>query len=177
MRKVWLYIAMSLDGYIADSAGGVGWLDEQAAVSESGEDSYAEFIRGIDTVLLGWNTYHQIVTELSPGEWVYGGLTSYVFTHRAMPSTDEIRFTDSPPAVLVRRLRAARGKDIWVCGGANLARQLVGAELIDRYCITVVPVLLGDGVRLFDGLPLAIRLRPLGARTLGGMTELLYARE
>lgn len=73
MREISLFIAMSLDGYIADSRGGVDWLTGQ---KEDGEmiDTYSLFIRDVDTVLMGWNTYHQIVTELSPEQWIYEGL-------------------------------------------------------------------------------------------------------
>lgn len=67
MRKVILYIAMSLDGYIADENGGVSWLSGQDPAGES-EGTYPEFVRGIDTVVMGWETYHQVVTELSPEE-------------------------------------------------------------------------------------------------------------
>ena len=74
MRRIILFIAMSLDGYIADEKGGVDWLSD-IQTEENGENSYSHFIKEIDTVVTGWNTYHQIVTELSPGEWVYKGLT------------------------------------------------------------------------------------------------------
>lgn len=67
MRKVVLFIAMSLDGYIADSNGGVEWLNGQDNDNEN-IDTYSEFTKDIDIVLMGWNTYHQIVTELSPTE-------------------------------------------------------------------------------------------------------------
>lgn len=80
MREVVLFIAMSLDGYIAESDGGVGWLSGQDADAED-QDSYSEFAQNIDTVVMGWNTYHQIVTELSPDEWVYGDFATYVITH------------------------------------------------------------------------------------------------
>lgn len=65
MRKITLFIAMSLDGYIADNNGGVNWLNGQENDSEN-IDVYSEFVKDIDTVIMGWNTYHQIVTELSP---------------------------------------------------------------------------------------------------------------
>ena len=65
MREVVLFIAMSLDGYIADEQGGVEWLRGQDP-GAADPDSYADFIRDVDTVVMGWNTYHQIMTELSP---------------------------------------------------------------------------------------------------------------
>ena len=83
MRKVTLFIAVSLDGYIADRNGDVNWLNGQ---EENGDNfgSYSEFISGIDTVIMGWNTYHQVVTELSPDEWVYPEQKSYVITHLSL---------------------------------------------------------------------------------------------
>ena len=84
MRKVVLFIAMSLDGFIADRRGGVDWLSGQG--SGASFDAYGAFIQNVDTVLMGWNTYHQIITELAPGEWPYTGLACYVFTHRVQPA-------------------------------------------------------------------------------------------
>lgn len=69
MKKISLFIAMSLDGYIADNNGRVDWLNGQENDSEN-IDVYSEFVKNIDTVIMGWNTYHQIVTELSPNDWV-----------------------------------------------------------------------------------------------------------
>ena len=63
MRKIVLFIAMSLDGYIADTDGGVDWLAGQEDDAAESDDSYAEFVNSVDTVIMGWKTYHQIVTE------------------------------------------------------------------------------------------------------------------
>lgn len=175
MRKVSLFIAMSLDGFIADSNGGVDWLSGQGDDAET-VDVYAEFAKTIDTVLMGRNTYHQIVTELSPGQWVYDDFTTYVITHRGQPSSEKIRFVDTDPVDLVKRLKAERGKDIWICGGANLVQQMVSADLIDLYYITVIPTLLGSGVRLFGGAEGEIKLRLLKTQSYNGMTDLIYTR-
>ena len=113
MREVVLFIAMSLDGYIAESDGGVGWLSGQDADAED-QDSYSEFAQDIDTVVMGWNTYHQIVTELSPGEWVYGDFATYVITHNQATSDEQITFTDENPLNLVEKLKRRDGKDIWI---------------------------------------------------------------
>ena len=148
MRKISLFIAMSLDGYIADREGSVDWLRGQDNDGED-MDTSSKFAESIDTVIMGWNTYHQITTELSPEEWVYQDFTTYVITHRQRTSTEKIRFTDRDPVDLARRLKEESGKDIWICGGANIVSQLVNEDLIDCYHITVIPTLLGSGIRLF----------------------------
>ena len=101
MRRISLFIAMSLDGYIADSKGGVGWLNGQDSENED-IDTYSEFAKTIDTILMGWNTYHQIVTELSPKEWVYNSFITYVITHKENISSDKIRFENTNPVGLVK---------------------------------------------------------------------------
>lgn len=173
MRTVVLFIAMSLDGYIADSTGGVGWLSGQENDGEI-KDTYSEFIKEIDTVIMGWNTYHQIVTELSPQEWVYSGMTSYVLTHRKIQDTEEIKFTENHPCELVQQLRREQGKGIWICGGAYVVHQLMEKNLIDRFHISLIPTLLGNGIRLFGTLEQEQRLKLIRTETYNGIVELVY---
>lgn len=172
MRKVVLYIAMSLDGYIADREGKVDWL--VGSGDEENIDTYSAFIQGIDTVVMGWKTYHQIVTELSPDEWVYQGLTSYVITHRELPSTEEVRFVEESPCELVKRLKDTPGKGIWICGGGSIIQPLVRNKLIDEYHITVIPTILGSGTRLFGETTEETRLKLLRTQSYNGITELIY---
>ena len=153
MRKISLFIAMSLDGYIADSKGGVDWLKGQGNDNDN-IDTYSEFVKNIDTILMGWNTYHQVVTELSPQEWVYNDFTTYVITHRNHTSSEKICFVNINPVDLVKSLKEKNGKDIWICGGANIVQQLVNEDLIDCYYITIIPILLGSGIRLFENCKL-----------------------
>lgn len=89
MRKVRLFIAISLDGYIADKEGGVHWLEGQGDTHED-IDVYSEFVKDIDTILMGWNTYRQVITELSPDEWIYSDFLTYVFTYRKCSSTEKL---------------------------------------------------------------------------------------
>ena len=178
MRKVVLYIAMSLDGCIADTDGGVDWLNSTADVpgNEKEESSYDAFIRDVDTVIMGWNTYHQIVMKLSPDRWVYEGIPCYVLTHREMEDTEEITFIDTPVCDLVKILRREEGKNIWICGGAQVAEALMHEDLIDRYQITVAPVILGEGIRLFPELPGEKHLRLTDVRQYGSFAELTFER-
>lgn len=175
MRNVVLFIAMSLDGYIADKNGGVDWLKGQDANAET-LDTYSLFVKDVDTVLMGWNTYHQIVTELSPSQWVYEDLTSYVITHREIPSTDKIRFTGKDPCRLVSELKQEPGKKIWICGGANMIQQLVSAGQVDEYYISVIPTILGSGIRLFGTVPHELPLTLVHTQTYNGITDLIYTR-
>lgn len=175
MRKISLFIAMSLDGYIADSKGGINWLNGQGNDDEN-IDTYSEFAKTIDTILMGWNTYHQVITELSPEEWIYNKFTTYVITHNEHTSSENIRFVNINPVDLVKKLKEENGKDVWICGGANLIQQLVNEDLIDYYYITVVPTLLGSGIRLFENVNYEIKLRLLGTQSYNGMTDLIYTR-
>lgn len=175
MKKVVLFIAMSLDGYIADEKGRVNWLSGHGNEEEN-IDTYSAFIKNIDTVLMGWNTYHQVTTELSPNEWVYSGMTTYVFTHREESSTIEIKFTDENPVTLIKQLKQEEGKDIWICGGANLIQQLINADLIDKYYISIIPTILGKGIRLFGESPKEQKLKLLKEQNYNGIVDVIYER-
>lgn len=175
MRKVVLFIAMSLDGYIADRNGGVDWLDGQCNDVEN-EDTYSEFIKDIDTVVMGWTTYNQVVTELSPSEWVYSDLNSYVITHHEQISTKNIQFVHESPCDLVRRLKEENGKDIWICGGASIVQQLMQDGLIDKFYISIIPTILGSGVRLFGAIDTEIKLKLTQTQNYNGITEVVYER-
>ncbi len=175
MRKVVLFIAMSLDGYIADKNGNVDWLNGQSH-NEENIDTYSIFIKDVDTVVMGWNTYHQIVTELSPTEWVYADLTSYVITHRELSSTNNIIFTKKDTCDIVNELKQDQGKNIWICGGANIIQPLIKADLIDEYYISVIPTILGSGIRLFGTISKEIKLKLVHTQTYNGITDLIYTR-
>ncbi len=110
--------------------------------------SYPEFIKRVDTVVMGWNTYHQIVTELSPDEWVYKRMKSYVITHQKLTGTEEIITTDQPLDELVVNLKQQEGKDIWICGG----------------------------IRLFDKEHEELKLKLMSTQSYNGMTDLVYER-
>lgn len=174
-RKVILYLGVSLDGYLADADGGVDWL-EVYHPGGAEDDGYRAFFEGVDTILMGMKTYLQIVTELSPNNWPYRKKKSVVFTHRKMHSTEFVEFVSGDAADFVSQLRKQQGKDIWVCGGAELVSQLIQADAIDVYDITILPVLLGSGIPLFrQGNPLTeLRLEQLKA--CGSSIRAIYTR-
>lgn len=175
MRKVVLFIAMSLDGYIASPDGGIDWLaGEDAASSDFG--SYERFIAGVSDVVMGYNTYHQLTTELMPGAWPYAAQRTHVLTHKKGEAPQEgVSFTDEPVGTLIARLKTEPGGEIWICGGASVANQCMRAGLIDRYHINMIPVLRGAGIRLFARLAEAVPLKLLSTDSYNGIVDLVYA--
>lgn len=175
-RKVILYISQSLDGFIADSKGSVDWIlgNNQEYISDYG---YENFIKNIDTVILGANTYKQIKNELSPDKWVYKDLQSYVLTNEKIKDTTNIKYVNMNIKELINRLQQEKGKNIWICGGANLVNQCVKENLIDEYQITTVPVILGSGIRLFEENNKNIRLELQDTAEENGLILGIYAKK
>lgn len=141
MKRVKLFIATSLDGYIARSNGDIDWLYTDQ------DYGYTNFLKNIDTVLMGGKTYRQV---LDFGDWPYATKKSYVFTHDLQSeSTEDITFIHHDIAGCVRRLKEEKGKDIWLVGGAAINTILLEAGLIDELWLFKMPVLLGSGIPLF----------------------------
>jgi dihydrofolate reductase len=171
MGLVQCYIAASLDGYIADASGGVGWLDE----FQGGEDDYGyeEFFERLGAVVVGATTYEQI-PDL--GGWPYGEVPAWVFTHRDLPKYHgaNATFTDGDVASVTRHIQREVDGNVWLVGGADLVRQYVEASLLDELILFVVPTLLGDGIPLFQKAQQK-RLDLKSAKRRGmGLVELRY---
>lgn len=174
-RRVVLYIAMSLDGYIADRQGGVGWLTGHDGAVPS-DEGYEAFIAGIDTVVMGYRTYRQIVEELTPGHWPYEGMRGYVASGQARAKTAHVSFIGGDIVGFVQGLRGQEGKDIWLVGGADLVESFIQADAIDVYQITIIPTILGSGVRLFGAPSSTIPLQLQEHKTESGMLMLQYTK-
>ncbi len=177
MKQLILYIAMSLDGYVADTQGGVAWLDGDG--SEAGSlGSYPDFYASVDTIILGYRTYEQIITELAIDAWPYVGKTCYVLTHRDLPDIHEgdkhIHFTQQPLAQLLAEL--ADAERIWLCGGAQIAQEAIACDLIDEYRLSLIPCILGAGIPLFATAAPTRLLKLEGTSQSNGIAELRYTR-
>lgn len=183
-KKTVLFVAVSLDGFIADDQCGVTWLSGHNA-DYRGDNGYSDFLDQVDTVVMGRTTYEQIVTELSPGEWPYPGKNCFVFTHQAVgvrcdDPEAKVVFVSEDIQVWLERIRHkhfSEGGLIWICGGADLANQFLAADLIDEYYLNVFPVILGKGTPLFrqDNPQLRVRLKSLDK--CNGIVTAIYERE
>lgn len=145
-RKLIVYIAVSLDGYIAKADGDISWL---SAVEQEGEDyGYSKFIETIDTVIMGRKTYHKVLTF--GGEFPHKGRKCYVVTRSKRSATSNLEFYNDDIGALVKKLRSKPGKHIFLDGGAQLINSYMKLDLIDEYIISVIPVLLGGGIPLYN---------------------------
>ena len=145
-RKTVLFIAMSLDGYIAGPNDDLGFL---SMVEQAGEDyGYAEFDSSVDTVIMGRKTYEWVMKQVP--EFPHSGKESFIVTRTSRPPIGKTQFyTGSLPA-LIKRLKSESGKNIFVDGGAEVVNVLLKEGLIDEFVISIIPILLGEGVRLFQ---------------------------
>ena len=176
MGKIVLYLAMSVDGYIADEQGGVDWLCGDGS-QPNASGSYPAFYETTDAIIMGWNTYQQIVTQLAPNSWPYQGRPCYVVTHRKKSSQQGIFFWNGELLALANKLMADYTGNIWICGGASVAGQLLKEDYIDRLWLSVIPVVLGKGIRLFSELPQRLPLKLIGTQQYNGIVDLIYERQ
>ena len=151
MTKISLYIATSLDGFIADAGGGVGWLP--AGDGDGGDDfGYADFYGTVSALIMGRRTYDQVRQF---GDWPYPGKPAYVFTTRPADEAPPagVQFIQTTASDFVQTIAPQYADGIiWLVGGASLADQFRTAGLIDEYRVFVIPVILGRGISLFGGV-------------------------
>lgn len=156
MKKVTLYIAASLDGFIARKDGSVDWLPVPV---EGGEDyGYAAYLETVDTLVMGRKTYEQ-VRMLGP--WPYGDRRCVVFSgRRGGQHDDRAEWAEGDIAAWVRELKEGESEGgIWLVGGAEVIAACLAGDVVDEIILTTVPVLLGEGIRLFPETTWMTRLR------------------
>jgi dihydrofolate reductase len=141
MRRVRYRVAMSLDGYIAGPNGEIDWIVHDPSID------FAAIYAGFDTVLLGRRTY-ELTQQPGAPAWP-AGWRVFVFSRTLKPSEHPaVDVVSTDLASTVSRLRAERGRDIWLFGGGGLCASLLAADLVDQIEVAIMPVLLGGGVPL-----------------------------
>lgn len=172
-RKVILYIAMSLDGYIAREDNDISWLD---SVEDSDEDyGYGNFIQDIDTVIMGRKTYEIVISFGT--EFPHKGKKCYVISRTKTGHEEGVEYYSESLEGLIADLKNKEGKNIFIDGGAEIVNELLKSNLIDEFVISIVPVLLGSGIRLFkDGSP-ELRIELISSKQFKtGLVQLWYQK-
>jgi dihydrofolate reductase len=172
MRKIKLYIACSLDSYIAGENGSIDWLFSDA------DYGYTKFYNSIDTILVGRKTYDQSLTF---EEYPYKGKKVYVFTHKAeiekKKKIPDVEYIDDDIPEFVRRLiqQPVGNKDIWLLGGGEIVSIFLNADLVDEIILSIHPIILGKGIPLFSNIKKRVNLRLLESIPFeSGLVQLHY---
>lgn len=144
-RKLILYIAISLDGFIATSDNDLSFL---SIVDQKGEDyGYYDFVNSIDTIIIGRKSYEKVI---SMGyDYPHIDKEVYIISRKEPTTISSFRFYSGNLTALVLELKSKPGKNIYCDGGAEIVTELLKDKLIDEFFISIIPILLGDGIRLF----------------------------
>lgn len=178
--RVTVHMAASLDGFIARRDGTVDWLetaDEYPAGETMSPEFITAFLDGIGCYVMGARTYETALEFEAKGfGWSYGDKPVYVLTHRELPRTrDTIQFHAGDLAQFITAELRPRYQSIWIVGGSVLCAESLRLGLVDEVSFSIMPVLIGDGIRFFDHLDQDVALHLADAKAYrNGMVELRY---
>jgi dihydrofolate reductase len=157
--KVSVYIATSLDGYIAREDGDLDWLPGSDGEFGNEDLGFKAFMDAVDVVVMGRNTYEMV---LASGQWPYGSKRILVLSSKLnelpQESPDTVELRSCSPAELARDLLESGAKHLWVDGGKTI-QGFLNAGLIQEIVVTRIPVLIGSGIPLFGPLDKDLKLR------------------
>jgi dihydrofolate reductase len=178
MRKIIVFIATSADGFIARKDGSVDWLDRPAP---KGNYGMAEFYKSVDTILYGRKTYDTAVKFVEQGLEIPddgSAMRNYVFSRRRAPKKilRGFEFVKEPIKKFTKRLRAQKGKDIWMMGGGEIIASFLDIGEIDEFIIHVIPTFIGEGIPLIAPRHRTVPLKLVSTKKYSdGVVRLHYA--
>jgi dihydrofolate reductase len=177
MRKIMVHIAISADGFIARKDGGIDWLDRPAP---KGVDyGLAAFYKSIDTILYGRKTYDVAVKFVEEGMPIPtdARVRNYVFSRRRPPKKilPGFEFVKEPIKKFTKRLRAQKGKDIWMMGGGGIIASFLDVGELDEFVVSVIPVFIGEGIPLIAPKRRTVPLKLVSTKKFpDGVVQLHY---
>lgn len=169
-RTLALFIASSLDGYIATKDENLDWL---FTVEGLGDNGYSDFYNTIDTVLMGRTTYDWIM-KYTPGGYPYKDKVNYVFSRKEHPNTEAVTFIKDDIITFITDLKLQDGGKIWIVGGGEIVSYFLEHALIDEIFITIAPRIIGEGRPLFVPAKYTLDLTLQGTKTFNQFVEFHY---
>jgi dihydrofolate reductase len=165
-----LYIASSLDSYIAKEDDSLQWLFKAEG---QGDNGFSNFYETIDTILLGRRTYEQILV-LENGKFPYTDKKCYVFSNSVNESNEYVEFVKDDILNFTNKLKRQQGKNIWIVGGGILLSSFLKEKLVDEFIITIAPTIIGNGIPLFQKEDLEIELSLKNITRFNQFAQLTY---
>ncbi|MBS4203469.1 dihydrofolate reductase family protein [Lederbergia citrea] len=169
-RNIVLFIAQSLDGYIATKGDSLDWLFK---IEGEGDNGYTEFFETIDTILIGKRTYDWIMKQ-EKGQFPYKNKDCYVFSRSQLEDTNDVKFVNEDIVTFTNNLKKEEGKNIWIVGGGDLLHTFLKEKLVDELVLTIAPSIIGDGIPLFKVGDYQLDLYLKGTRTFNQFVEIHY---
>jgi len=175
--KMTIHMVSSLDGFIAKKDNSISWLDTADRYEDGvAEEDAGEFMKTIDCFVIGARTYEHALELSKDFGWPYGDVPTIVLSHRKLPvHRNNIQIYSCDLTTLVEEHLKSRYRNVWCVGGAMLVRDLIRQQLAGEIRISVIPVILGDGLPFFDhiGREQALHLKGITAYK-SGIAELWY---
>lgn len=174
--RVSVFIATSLDGFIAREEGDIDWLIEANQLAEQGEDcGYKAFMSSIDMMVMGRLSYEKVLTF---DEWPYADMPVTVLSSRSINIPEHLKSyvtqTSDAPKVILENLAKKDIQHIYIDGGLTI-QSFLKAGLVDEITLTLIPILIGSGKRLFGELDNDLKLKLLSTSSYaGGFVQMRY---
>ncbi|MFD9625867.1 dihydrofolate reductase family protein [Peribacillus muralis] len=171
-RKTVLYIASSLDGFIAREDGSLDWL---YATEGEGDNGYGTFYETIDTVIMGNKTYQH--TKVLADEFPYKDKKCYVFSRQNEGKNDgNVQYINEDIASFIQVLKKQGGSKIWIVGGSELLDVFMKEKLVDEFIVAIIPIILGKGIPLYKADNPEVRLKLTEIQQFGQVAQLHYEK-
>lgn len=172
-RKVIVFIAMSIDGFIAAPNDDLTFL---SMVEKEGEDyGYNQFHESIDTVIVGRKTYDKVLSMNVP--FPHSNKECFVITRNKNLNNSSITYYSDSLVDLINTLKQKQGKNIFIDGGAQLVQALMQENLIDEYIVSLIPIVLGAGTMLFKDGAIEQKLKLVNVHSYDtGLVQLHYVK-
>lgn len=167
--EVILFIAATMDGYIATADHNLDWL---MAVEGEGDNGISAFYDTVDAILMGRNTYEWILQHTE--DFPYQDKDCYVVSSTRTGEDGRVSFIKGAPDELLQQLSKKGGRRIWLMGGSRLIASFFNQRLVDEVVLTIAPVLLGHGIPLAEGLLQPRHLRLQSLQRYGQFVSLHY---
>ena len=152
-----IYIAESIDGYIADSNGKVDWLSNFQTI----DCEYEDFIKDIDSIVMGRVTYEQVIGF--EGEYPYKNKKSYVLTSKTFENDNKASFYSDANSI-IDELKEQNCKNVWIMGGAKTCSSFLNMKLIDTLDLFIIPTFLNNGIKLFNDIKVDVNMELIATK-------------
>lgn len=169
-RNIVVFIASSLDGYIATKDDSLEWLFK---VEGEGDNGFSEFYNTVDTVIMGKRTYDWVMKHEFV-EFPYKNKECYVFSRSSFENTEDVTFVSGEIKDFANNLKNKDGHNIWIVGGGELLNSFIQEDLVDEFIITVAPTIIGNGIPLFKEGKHHLELSLKGTKKFNQFVELHY---